>query len=100
MKTSPVIAVTLSAELLRSLQVQSREQKVPLKWLVAGLVCDTLRVSGEDHRTPAISTCRHRFDVPIDSELSASTPWFVESRPCSAAASSPTVGQYSVGTSR
>jgi hypothetical protein len=42
MKTSPEIAVTLSAELLRSLQVQSREQKVPLKWLVAGLVCDTI----------------------------------------------------------
>ena len=98
-KTSEV-RVTLSAELWKQFRHHAAETGVPLEWLVAGLVCDTLRVSGEDHRTPAISTCRHRFDVPIDSELSASTPWFVESRPCSAAASSPTVGQYSVGTSR
>jgi hypothetical protein len=41
MKTHSEIAVTLSDELLESLRVQSQELKIPLKWLVAGLVCDT-----------------------------------------------------------
>ena len=47
MKTSPEIAVTLSEELLRSLQAQSRELNVPLKWLVAGLVCDAIETAGQ-----------------------------------------------------
>jgi hypothetical protein len=47
MKTSPEIAVTLSDELLRSLQAQARELNVPLKWLVAGLVCDTVETAGQ-----------------------------------------------------
>lgn len=42
MKTSPEIAVTLSDELLESLRAQAEMLKVPLKWLVAGLVCDTI----------------------------------------------------------
>ena len=39
--TSQVI-VTLSADLLKQLRKEAREQHVPLRWLVAGLVCDTL----------------------------------------------------------
>jgi hypothetical protein len=42
MKISREIAVTLSDGLLESLRAQAEELKVPLKWLVAGLVCDTL----------------------------------------------------------
>jgi len=42
MTTSPEIYVTLSDELLGSLRAQSQELKIPLKWLVAGLVCDTI----------------------------------------------------------
>ncbi len=41
MKTHSEIVVTLSDELLASLRAQSQELKIPLKWLVAGLVCDT-----------------------------------------------------------
>jgi hypothetical protein len=34
--------VALSDELLESLRDRSQELKIPLKWLVAGLVCDTM----------------------------------------------------------
>jgi hypothetical protein len=45
MKTNREIAVTLSDELLESLRGQAGELKVPLKWLVAGLVCDTIELA-------------------------------------------------------
>jgi hypothetical protein len=57
MKTSPEIDVTLSDELMEHLQARSQELKIPLKWLVAGLVCDTI--------DPA--------DPPIDRESRRST---------------------------
>ncbi len=49
MKTRPEIAVTLSDELLESLRTQAEELKVPLKWLVAGLICDTLEAPDDAH---------------------------------------------------
>ncbi len=57
MKTSPEIDVTLSDELLRNLRAQSEELKIPLKWLVAGLVCDTIETAeqpvSQGRRQPA-----------------------------------------------
>ena len=47
MKTSPKIVVTLSDELMASLKAQAAELKIPLKWLVASLVCDTIEPSAE-----------------------------------------------------
>ena len=46
MKTRPEIAITLSDELLENLRAQAEELKVPLKWLVAGLICDTIEAQG------------------------------------------------------
>ena len=54
MKTNPEIVVTLSDELLESLRAQAQELKIPLKWLVAGLVCDTI----EPAEQPLDSTSR------------------------------------------
>ena len=42
MNATSQVMVTLSADLLKQLRKESREQKVSLRWLVAGLVCDTL----------------------------------------------------------
>ncbi len=42
MKTTSQVLVTLSADLLKQLRKEAREQRVPLRWVVAGLVCDTL----------------------------------------------------------
>jgi hypothetical protein len=42
MKTHGQIQVTLSDELFEALRAQARELNVPMKWLVAGLVCDTI----------------------------------------------------------
>ena len=42
MVASPEIQVTLSDELMKRLRLESKERGVSLRWLVAGLVCDTL----------------------------------------------------------
>ncbi len=58
MKTSPEIVVALSDELLESLRAQAEELKVPLKWLVAGLVCDTMELADDPiARRSHRSTC-------------------------------------------
>jgi hypothetical protein len=36
------IRVTLSDELLDVLKAQARIQRVPLRWMIASLVCDTI----------------------------------------------------------
>lgn len=41
MDASPEVFVTLSDDLLVHLRKLARELRVPLRWLVAGLVCDT-----------------------------------------------------------
>lgn len=47
MKRSPQIRVTLSDELMCHLQKTAQEQHLSLRWLVAGLVCDTLEARAE-----------------------------------------------------
>ncbi len=42
MNATSQVMVTLSADLLKQLRKEAREQNVLLRWLVAGLVCDTL----------------------------------------------------------
>jgi hypothetical protein len=42
MDATPQIRVTLSNDLLEHLRREAVERHVPLRWLVAGLVCDTL----------------------------------------------------------
>jgi len=49
MKRSPQIQVTLSDDLLTHLQKTAQAQHVPIRWLVAGLVCDTLEARAELH---------------------------------------------------
>lgn len=59
MKTRPEIAVTLSDELLESLRTQAEELKVPLKWLVAGLICDTIEAQDHPHGGRPCGPTRH-----------------------------------------
>ena len=49
MKRSPQVQVTLSDDLLNHLRKTAQEQHVSLRWLVAGLVCDTLEARAEHH---------------------------------------------------
>ena len=42
MTTTPDVDVTLSADLLRRLRDEARELGVPLQWLVASLIVDTV----------------------------------------------------------
>ena len=41
MDASPILLVVLSDDLLCHLRRVAQEQHIPLRWLVAGLVCDT-----------------------------------------------------------
>jgi hypothetical protein len=43
----PQVQVTLSNDLLNHLRQTAQEKHVPLRWLVAGLVCDTLETGLE-----------------------------------------------------
>jgi hypothetical protein len=45
--TSPQLEVILSEDLLNHLRLVAHEQHIPLPWLVAGLVCDTLESGTE-----------------------------------------------------
>lgn len=47
MDAAPQIMVTLSDELLTHLRKHAQEMHVPLRWLVAGLVCDTFESDKE-----------------------------------------------------
>ena len=42
MSTNSEVRVTLSDELLDVLQAQARLLRVPLRWMIASLVCDTI----------------------------------------------------------
>lgn len=59
MKTDGQIQVTLSDELLENLRAQARELNIPLKWLVAGLVCDTLDPVEPPNRQDSGCSARH-----------------------------------------
>ena len=83
------VHVTLSQELWNQFLHRSAATGVPLEWLVAGLVCGTLTVSGDDHRAPATPTRRHRYDLPIESDMSPTTPCFANSLPRRAASEPP-----------
>ncbi len=47
----PEVTVTLSATLLRHLRGLAADLEVPIEWLVAGLVCDTLESLDEGQAT-------------------------------------------------
>jgi len=51
MNATSQVMVTLSADLLKQLRKEAREQHVPLRWLVAGLVCDTLETGQRSRDT-------------------------------------------------
>jgi hypothetical protein len=52
MSTNSEIRVTLSDELLDVLQAQARTLRVPLRWMIASLVCDTIEMAGVPELIP------------------------------------------------
>jgi hypothetical protein len=55
-KISPQVRVTLSDDLLSHLRTEAKSKHVPLRWLVAGLVCDTMRGEYEAPRSSCAQT--------------------------------------------
>jgi hypothetical protein len=52
MQNHSEIRVTLSDELLDVLQAQARLLRVPLRWVIASLVCDTIDTVAIPELTP------------------------------------------------
>jgi hypothetical protein len=52
MSVRPEVQVTLSDELLDVLQDQARLLRVPLRWLIASLICDTIDTVASRSRLP------------------------------------------------
>ena len=50
MSAGPQVRVTLSDDLLNHLRRTAQEKHVPLRWLVAGLVCDTMKSESGEHQ--------------------------------------------------
>jgi hypothetical protein len=48
--SGPQVRVTLSDALLNHLRQTAQQKHVPLRWLVAGLVCDTMRSESGEHQ--------------------------------------------------
>jgi hypothetical protein len=46
----PQVRVTLSDDLLNHLRRTAQQKRVPLRWLVAGLVCDTMKSESGEHQ--------------------------------------------------
>jgi hypothetical protein len=59
MKPDPEILVTLSDELLDRIRRQARALHVPMNWLVAGLVCDTIDPLDACHADGSPDPSRH-----------------------------------------
>ena len=55
MRNQSEIRVTLSDDLLDVLQAQARILRVPLRWMIASLVCDTIEtVNGAEQSRTAL----------------------------------------------
>jgi hypothetical protein len=59
MDAAPQILVTLSDELLNHLRKLAQERHVPLRWLVAGLVCDTFESGMEQAENHSVALAGH-----------------------------------------
>jgi hypothetical protein len=63
MNATPEVFVTLSADLLRHLRRLARTMHVPIQWMVAGLICDTIEpvpVQAENVSVHAARRVAHR----------------------------------------
>ncbi len=54
MNAEPSLAVTLSAELFERLSTEARKLGLPLEWLIASLIVDTV---DDDSLAPALACC-------------------------------------------
>ncbi len=59
MKRSPQFRVTLSDDLLSHLRKVAKQKHVPLRWLVAGLVCDTFESGSERSKDRQVTLTGH-----------------------------------------
>jgi predicted urease superfamily metal-dependent hydrolase len=58
MRSTSQVFVTLSPDLLRHLCELARTQDVPIQWIVAGLVCDTIDTGAESAKNAALRSVK------------------------------------------
>jgi predicted urease superfamily metal-dependent hydrolase len=58
MHSTSQVFVTLSPDLLRHLCELARTQDVPIQWIVAGLICDTIDTGPESAKNAALRSVK------------------------------------------
>jgi hypothetical protein len=58
MHSTSQVFVTLSPDLLRRLCELARTQDVPIQWIVAGLICDTIDAGPESSNNAALRSVK------------------------------------------
>ena len=58
MHSTSQVFVTLSPDLLRQLCELARTQDVPIQWIVAGLICDTIDTGPESAKNAALPSVK------------------------------------------
>jgi hypothetical protein len=97
MTTKSEVHVTLSAELWSWFHQLVSRTGVPLEWLVAGLVCDTLENVPEHDRPPAIACGRYQGVDRIALRMARNPSLFCPSPSRRAASRPPQVGRGRMG---
>jgi hypothetical protein len=80
MHSTSQVFVTLCPDLLRRLCELARTQDVPIQWIVAGLICDTIDPDPESAKNATLRPVKRMSHRRITGNLSASvkpSPQFV-----------------------
>ena len=72
MHSTSQVFVTLSPDLLRHLCELARTQDVPIQWIVAGLICDTIDTSPESAKNAAPLSVQRPAHIRTTGNLRAS----------------------------
>jgi hypothetical protein len=73
MTTMSEVHVTLSAALWSKFQQLVDETGIPLEWLAAALVCDTLEGARENVQSPAIPCCLYQSQIDATTPINTSS---------------------------
>ena len=85
MHSTSQVFVTLSPDLLRRLCELARTQDVPIQWIVAGLICDTIDTGPESAKNAAIRSVKrvaHRRTTGIPRASARPSAQFVTDANC------------------
>ena len=78
MHSTSQVFVTLSPDLLRLLCELARTQDVPIQWIVAGLICDTIDTGPESAKNAALRSVKRVAHRRTTGNLRASARFVID----------------------